>query len=210
MKRCDHERVKKLILALSVSVLILTVVFSYLPVRGEEKIYENMIRLHVIANSDSDEDQKLKLKVRDAILDKMSEYPKMTSKSDAECSILAMTDALKARAEEVLRENSSQDPVEIELGEESYPERYYEDFTLPAGEYTSLRVVIGDGEGHNWWCVLFPPLCTAESIKEAEEDFLEVGFTGEQYKLIKNGSGTKYKVRFKILELLAEAFGLDY
>ena len=93
---------------------------------------------------------------------------------------------------------------------EKYPVRYYDDFRLPAGEYTSLRVVIGSGEGHNWWCVLFPPLCTAASEEECEEEFLAAGFSGEQYRLIKKDSDGRYKIRFKMLEVLSEAFGFEY
>ena len=81
---------------------------------------------------------------------------------------------------------------------------------VPAGRYTSLRVVIGPGDGHNWWCVLCPPLCTSFSEEERREDFIDAGFTSDEYRLINNSSGTKYRVRFRILEILSEVFGFDY
>ncbi len=186
------------------------VVLSFLPVNGEEKIYDNMIRLHVIANSDSDEDQALKLLVRDAVLDTVSKLPRATSFSEAETGIRTHGDEILSAAEKVVSENGSDDGVKVYFDTEKYPVRYYEGFSLPAGEYTSLRVVIGEGKGHNWWCVLFPPLCTACGEEEREDEFIEAGFTSEEYSLIKKDSGTKYKVRFRILEILSDVFGFDY
>ncbi len=97
-------------------------------------------------------------------------------------------------------------PVSVELGLENYPERVYEGFTLPAGQYTSLRVILDGGEGKNWWCVLYPPLCTS-AAEEREKVFITAGFTDEQYKTITETGNVKYKVKFKILEVLASLFG---
>ena len=201
--------VKYLVISAAV-ILLMTVLTSFLPVNGEEKIYENMIRLHVIANSDSEEDQALKLHVRDAVLGAVSQIPHASSVEDAKEGIKRYSGEILSAAEEAVNESGSEDEVSLFFDTERYPVRYYEGFSLPAGEYTSLRVVIGNGEGHNWWCVLFPPLCTAASESEREDDFIEAGFTSEEYRLIKNDSGTKYKVRFKILEILADVFGFDY
>jgi len=207
--RAENKAVKFLVAAASV-ILLSAMVISFLPVRGEEKIYGDVIRLHVIANSDSDYDQALKLKVRDAVLKTVSSYPAPADTSEAYCAIEEHRADIKESAASVLRECGSDDGVEVYFDKETYPVRYYDGFRLPAGEYTSLRVVIGEGGGHNWWCVLFPPLCTAASEKEREDDFLAAGFTTEQYRLIENSSGSKYKVRFKILEILSEVFGFDY
>ncbi|MBR2024511.1 MAG: stage II sporulation protein R, partial [Clostridia bacterium] len=98
--------------------------------------------------------------------------------------------------------------VSIELGEEEYPTKEYEDFTLPAGIYTSLRVIIGEGEGKNWWCVLYPPLCTSYAI-EYDDTSIDVGFTKDQYDFI-TGNQTEYKIKFKLLEMASQAFGFDY
>ena len=200
----------KILLTLSVLIVASAMLMSYLPVHNEEKIYDNVIRLHVIANSDSDADQKLKLKVRDAVLAVVSSLPAAADKSDAEENIRGAEGLISSAAKRVLNENGSDDDVSIFFDTESYPVRYYEDYSLPAGKYTSLRVVIGEGQGHNWWCVLFPPLCAAAGKTDDEGEFLEVGFTGEQYRVIKNDTGSKYKVRFKILEILSDVFGFEY
>ena len=202
------KRGMKAVLTTAVCAVLAAFALTYLPVRGEEKIYGDVIRLHVIAASDSEADQTLKLKVRDAVLEEVSTYPAPASSPEAADTISSHADDIRRAAEDTVRENGSDDAVEVFFDRESYPVRYYEGFALPAGEYTSLRVVIGEGEGHNWWCVLFPPLCT--SVGERKEDFIAAGFTGDQYRLIDGNSGGKYKVRFRILEILADVFGFDY
>ena len=206
----NQTRVVKCLVATAALILIFAVVISFLPVNGEAEIYDNMIRLHVIANSDSEADQALKLKVRDAVLNVVEALPAARDKTEAENGIRSNARLIKESAEMTLRAEGCGDTVDVLFDTERYPERYYDGFALPAGEYTSLRVVIGDGGGHNWWCVLFPPLCRSASEGEREEDFIAAGFTPNEYKLIKSDSSPKYKVRFKILEILADVFGFDY
>lgn len=196
----------KIIASLSAAILIAFTVISILPVNGEEKIYTDLIRLHVIANSDSDSDQKLKLKVRDAILESAETLGLNGSKTNAQMLITDGKSILLEAANKVIESEGYNYPVHIEFGEERYPERNYEDFTLPEGEYTSLRVIIGDGAGHNWWCVLYPPLCTAVA-GEREETFISAGFTDSQYRAITESGKNKYKVKFKILEIIDEILG---
>lgn len=196
----------KIIASLSAAVLIAFTVISVMPVHGEEKIYTDLIRLHVIANSDSDSDQALKLKVRDAVLESAAELGLNGGKENAEMLIASGKRSLINAADRVIQNEGYDYAVRIEIGEERYPERNYEDFILPEGSYTSLRVVIGEGKGHNWWCVLYPPLCTAVA-GEREDTFISAGFTDDQYKAITDGKKTKYKVRFKIVEILEEVFG---
>ena len=117
---------------------------------------------------------------------------------------------LKEIAKAVIENEGYEYDVDIKIGKEIYPSRYYEDFALPAGEYTSVRVVIGDGEGQNWWCVLYPPLCTATAIEADEEPCCEVGLTKEQYNLITENETGEYKIKFKLLEIASEAFGFNY
>lgn len=182
---------------------------SVLPSSGEEKLYENVVRLHVIANSDSEKDQTVKLAVRDAVLSEISKMS-VDSTDGASEYIEDKKAEITSLCNKVLEESGSSDTVHLEFGKENYPVRYYDSFALPAGQYTSLRVVIGEGEGKNWWCVLYPPLCTASSEAECEDEYLAAGFTGEEYRLIKKESGVKYKIKFKILEIIAETFGFDY
>lgn len=196
----------KVMVSLCCAVLFAVIVLSVLPVNGEEKIYSDLVRLHVIANSDSDEDQALKLKVRDAVLSEACALDMGTDKESAQAALSANRERLCAAARRTVEAEGYTYGVSVELGSEKYPERAYEDFVLPAGTYTSLRVIIGEGDGHNWWCVLYPPLCTS-TAEEREETFIAAGFTDEQYKAITDGGKTKYKVKFKIVEILEEIFG---
>lgn len=188
--------------------LILVSLFLFVglfPVHGEEKIYDSVVRLHVLANSDSEEDQALKLEVRDAILEITAPLLETCSgRDEAEAILRAHLQELTEAAQAVIERAGHDDPVSITFDNEKYPERTYDSFCFPAGTYLSLRVLIGDAEGHNWWCCLFPPICRAAatvSKKEAEDTFLSVGLTPSQYKIITESNKPVYKVRFKILEI---------
>lgn len=194
----------KIIFAVCTAFLVLFTVSSVLPVNGEEKIYDSMIRLHVLANSDTDEDQQLKLKVRDAVLEAV-EGIKAESTEDAYIKTHEALADLERIAEDVIEKEGYGYSVSVELGEEKYPEREYDGFYLPAGTYTSLRVLIGNAEGKNWWCVLYPPLCTA-TASEREEVFIAAGFTEGQYKTITDSKNKTYKVKFKIVEIIRDIF----
>ena len=197
---------KGLILILTACILIL--VLSVLPVHGESELYDNVLRLHVIANSDSAEDQALKLKVRDAVLAKSeSLFADCATREEAVEVTKQSLSILEATAREALYAEGCDDSVRVELGEEIYPTRNYEGLCFPSGSYCSLRIVIGEGAGENWWCVLYPPMClSAASIKESSDDaYISVGFTGEQYRIITETDTPRYRVRFKILEALEEA-----
>lgn len=176
------------------------------PVHGEGEIYNTVVRLHVLANSDSEEDQALKLRVRDAVLAVTTPLlADCKTQKEARELIEAHADAVIAAAEGVIREAGREDRVTVLLDTEAYPERDYDSFCFPAGEYLSVRVCIGDAEGKNWWCCVFPPLClgtSTVSYADAEDAFISVGLTPDQYKIITETDKPVYKVRFKILELL--------
>ena len=199
----------KCIAALCAAFLSAYTLLTCLPVHGEEEIYSQTIRLHVLANSDSEEDQAEKLLVRDAVLAYLEDSLAQSGSYDSALSAVGdHLEGIRKRAEESLGNKYA---VRVELGREKYPVRQYENYTLPAGEYTSLRILIGEGEGKNWWCVLFPRLCTSRATEEEMyEEFIAAGFSPEQYRLIKNESSPKYKIRFRILEILSEWTGLDY
>lgn len=201
-----HNRLSIAIVTLLIGLMAL----SFLPVHGEEKIYDTVVRLHVLANSDSEEDQALKLRVRDAVLDATSPLVKeCTSQEEAVEILSAHIPDLESAAAAVIRQEGYDYPVTVLLGEEEYPTRTYESCAFPAGTYVSLRVCIGNAEGQNWWCCLFPPLClSAATAKEDNEDaFIQVGLTKDQYGIITETGKTKYKVRFKILEVIEDWFG---
>ena len=199
----------KVLVSFCAAVLCAAVLISLCPVRGEEGIYENMIRLHVLAESDSPADQARKLQVRDAVLAVLAERMReAVDHEDAAAAVSGMMKEIEAAARET---TAGACTVRVELGKERYPVRVYGNYTLPAGEYTSLRVILGEGQGQNWWCVLFPQLCTAGATEnEVYEDFIAAGFTPEQYRLIRNESGVRYKIRFRLLEILAQWTGMEY
>lgn len=204
-KEIKMKRTERLLIVVIV-VMAVTLVVGFLPIHGEEKIYDVAVRLHVIANSDSEEDQRVKLLVRDEIL-KIVE-PKVsgcTDQAEAICSIGSVMDEIKAAAEDVIRNEGYSYCVTVEIEREKYPTRDYGDLVFPSGEYVSLRVNIGDAEGRNFWCCLYPPLCmsaASQVSKDVSDDaFIQAGLTGEQYKIITENDDIKYRVRFKILEV---------
>ena len=192
---------------LTASVLISAVLLSVLPVAGEHRIYEDVLRLHVIAESDSADDQALKLKVRDAVLDCVSDaVGECASFEEANEIVGEMSAEIRSAAEACVRENGGDCPVAVELSPESYPRRDYGSACLPAGVYQSLRVTLGDGAGKNWWCVLFPTVCIRFAGKTADEDaYIAAGFTPEEYRIITGNDGG-WKIKFRILEILADVF----
>ncbi len=200
---------KKLLIAFFVLCAVLLTV-GLLPVHGESEIYDTVVRLHVLANSDSEEDQALKLKVRDAVLEAAAPLVEdCKTQADAVKALNANLGVLQAAAERVIDEEGYAYPVTITLGEEEYPQRDYDSFCFPAGTYVSLRVCIGEAEGQNWWCCLFPRLClgaASVSQKEAEKECISVGLTPSQYKIITESDKPVYKVRFKLLELIEGLF----
>lgn len=192
---------------------ILVAVVTFLPVHGEREIYDAVIRLHVIANSDSEEDQTLKMRVRDAVLALTAErLHDCVDREQAQEQLAVILDELQCEAERVLREEGCDKTVCVRLGEENYPTRNYESFCFPAGTYVSLRVMIGEAAGQNFWCVLFPPLCMSAAAverEEAEEEFIAVGLSRDQYAIITETGKTKYKIRFKFLEVFGQWFARD-
>ena len=193
-----------------VILLVTMMALSFLPVHGEREVYDTVVRLHVLANSDSEDDQALKLKVRDGVLEAAAHLVEgCTTQAEAVEALDAHLSELEAAASAVISSEGYDYPVTVLLGEEDYPTRTYESCAFPAGTYVSLRVLIGSGEGQNWWCCLFPPLClSAATAKSDNEDaFIQVGLTKDQYGIITETGKTKYKVRFKLLEVLEDWFG---
>ena len=185
-------------------VLLATVMMAAIPTEAEGKIYEDTVRLHILAHSDSEEDQALKLKVRDAILGETADLLSNCREKDEAIAVAKQNiEVIRAAALGVIEDEGYSYSVDIEIGEEEYPTKNYESFCFPAGSYASLRVKIGEAEGQNWWCVLYPPLClsAATEKREVEEEFISVGLTDEQYGIITETEDAKYQLRFKFLEV---------
>lgn len=166
---------------------------------------KSVFRLHVIANSDSDEDQSLKLQVRDKLLDYMNSITaNVSSKDDAIKIAQDHQKDFQIIAEQTILNKGYSYPVTVEIGNYEFPTKHYGDITLPSGYYDALRVKIGDACGHNWWCVMFPPLCfvdvTSGIVPESSKDQLKENMSSEDYSIISSDNSlTEFK--FKIVEL---------
>lgn len=167
--------------------------------RTQHAISAQVLRLHVLAVNDSEEEQALKLRVRDAVLAYLE--PELAGVTDRDTAREMIMERLQPIAE-AAAEAADGRQVSVSFRSESYPLRRYEGFVLPAGSYESLRVVLGDGEGHNWWCVVFPPIC----LSAADTGKIQDVMNPEEYSLI-SGDGS-YELRFRIVELWGELLHL--
>lgn len=184
----------------ALSALLLTAALLLLLAQGgrdQRSLARQVVRLHVLANSDSEDDQRLKLRVRDAVLAQAEPLLEGTDSQQAayEC-LSAHLEVLRQAGECALAAGGGTGPVVVTLGEDWFPTRRYGDFALPAGRYLTLRVSLGAAAGRNWWCVVYPPLCRV-GVEQAEPASL--GLTGEQVGLIGETDGA-YEIRFRLME----------
>ncbi len=192
-------------LALMFGVLVAIVGGSWLG-REQKELADSVIRFHVIANSDSEADQALKLAVRDRVLEEAQDlYPENATLEEAQAVLESHLNVLAAAGREVVEEQGYDYPVAASLEDCWFPTREYEGFALPAGNYTALRVTIGDGKGQNWWCVAFPPLCLGAASETVDQATQAGCFTPEQGALVTGDEG--YVLKFKAMELLGELQG---
>lgn len=175
---------------------IIAIVFSITSFASTcDEIRTDVLRLHVIANSDSEKDQQLKLKVRDAVLTAGENiFDGSVTRENAEEKIRSEKEKLETAAKKVIEENGFDYDVEITVTEEFFNTRTYESVTLPAGKYMAVRVLIGESTGRNWWCVMFPPLC----IPASQTD-INLYLDEKEVKLVE--TNPKYEPRFKIVEI---------
>lgn len=170
---------------------------------------DKIIRLHVVANSDSPEDQQLKLKVRDKVIGRMNaRFEGLSDISEVKSIIEGSLEEIEAIARETIKDNNKPYDVKAAFAISDFPTKAYGNLTLPAGEYQALNIVIGEGEGKNWWCVMFPPLCFIDVahgvVPEKTTNQLKKSLTDEEYSLLVSSGGSReipVKLRFKILEL---------
>ena len=180
---------------------LLTVIFSVIPFQADcRDIADNTFRLHILANSDSDADQALKLKVRDKVLSYTAEL--FRDAPDKETSMQAVGQHLREIAEvacDEVRANGYDYPVKAEITRMYFSTRHYDGYTLPAGMYDALRLSIGKAEGHNWWCVMYPSLCLSAAAER--EDRAKRVYSEEEYDEVTDDS-VAYK--FKLVEWFEE------
>ena len=198
MKTYKDEKLNTLLLMLCVTVSFIMIFVSE-GFTAAGNVREECLRLHVLADSDSEEDQNVKLQVRDAILEETGElFVSCETASEAVSEASAYKEEIKAVAERVLKENGFSYGAQVFIEEEYFGTRQYDNVSLPAGNYTALKVVLGEGSGHNWWCVMFPPLCLP-AVSESLEDSVYTVFGENGGNLVTGKSG--YKVKFRIVEI---------
>ena len=198
-KRRSRRTRRVLELALGLG-LAAALIWGNVSLHRQQALADRVVRLHILANSDSDEDQALKLQVRDRVLDRAAEI--LTESADraaAERALRAALPELESLAADEIARRGYDYPVTAELADTAFPTREYDGFALPAGRYLALRLVIGAGEGHNWWCVVFPPLCTAVS-SDLAQTAMAAGLTEDDVQLITE-SDNGYVLKFKSIEL---------
>ena len=170
--------------------------------REQYALASKLIRLHVVANSDSERDQSLKLEVRDAVLAQLNpRLGSVSSREEAEALVRAELPELERIAARLSGTNAR-----ASLRQEHFPTREYDNFSLPAGDYLSLRLELGNGVGKNWWCVVFPPMCLTAATATEENRVATLGtLSDDDISLISEEGG--YRLKFRVLELWGELFG---
>ncbi len=201
----------KMITILTFLLFIYTTIcaFSYAQNISED-IANNVFRLHVLANSDRDEDQNLKYKVRDSLLTYMNSICKnCKNKQEAIALVQENKDVFQKIALETIRNEGYSYDVTIRIGNFEFPTKDYGDISLPAGFYDALRVEIGEAKGRNWWCVMFPPLCFVDIssgvVPEESKKLLENNMSEEEFALVSEDTNADIKFKFKVLEFFNQA-----
>ena len=196
----------KMVIILSFLLFVYTTIcaFSYAQNISTD-IANNVFRLHVLANSDSEEDQILKYIVRDNLLSYMNEIcSTCTTKQEAIILVEKNKENFKQIALDTINNQGYSYDVNINIGNFEFPTKNYGDISLPAGFYDALRIEIGEAKGRNWWCVMFPPLCFVDIssgiVPEESKDLLDNNMSEEEFALISNNSTSNIKFKFKVLE----------
>jgi stage II sporulation protein R len=205
MNRIQHNNKKLWVASLCLGLAVTLICQCTLLSAECTAIRNNLVRLHILANSDSQTDQALKIKVRDALLSHSGGlFAGYTTKEEAIGKLEGSLDKLTQIAQETLEQEGCCLPVTCQLEETYFNTRVYDTVTLPAGNYTALRVLIGKGAGQNWWCVMFPPLCIpAAQEVTAQTDGLEGVLTQKEQDLVTNGP--RYQMKFKVVEWAEKA-----
>lgn len=186
---------------LSVCLMIAAVIWLGAVIGDRQKLNEELIRLHVVANSDSETDQAIKLRIKDAIAESLqAEMQSVGDFQQARAYLQENLPKIEAIANRVLAAAGFRETAAVTLGKEAFDTRYYDTFTLPAGVYEALRVTIGEGQGKNWWCVVFPTLCLPATAAEFADVAAGSGFSEELTRTLEGEQG--YEIRFFLLDVL--------
>lgn len=191
------------------AIFVFTCAYSYVSAISDN-LYNSIFRLHVIANSDSEEDQNLKYIVRDNLINYMNDNCKnLSSKDEVIQYAQSHLDQIKQIAENTIKENGFNYPVQVEIGNFEFPTKQYGDISFPAGFYDALRVKIGESSGRNWWCVMFPPLCFVDTttgiVPDSSKEELQENLSDENYMIVSESDNSSVAFKFKIVELFEKA-----
>lgn len=193
---------KKIFYALFISLMVSMAVTAYSD-GIQEDLQSNLVRLHIIANSDSEADQTVKLKVRDAVLAETEKELEIKTKEE----ITENLDKFEEIANSVLAQNGFTYTARAVYGKFDFPKKEYKNITLPSGEYFGVRIILGEGDGHNWWCVMYPPLCVADDssmeMDGKSQELLRESLDDETYEVVTGEKGD-ITVKFKTVELIQE------
>ena len=196
----DGVFMKKLWKLLCFSLALFAVFWLGTVYSDRQALNNNLIRLHIVANSDSESDQSLKLQIRDAVTQLLQQtMQQMPSAEEAKAYLSAHLSELEEYVNQLIRELGYSDTAKITLGKEAFDTRRYDTFTLPAGQYTALRITIGEGEGKNWWCVVFPTLCLPATSEDFADTAVGAGFSGDLTESLQTDS---FHVRFFLLDCI--------
>lgn len=189
-----RQRLRRWELALMLGIAFAALIGPWLGAQRAE-LAQKVVRLHVVANSDREEDQALKLQVRDAVLRRVEPLLRDKDRTESLAILRDTLPELGQTAADTVARAGYRYPVRLSVEEAWFPTKEYQDFALPAGTYTALRVELGDARGKNWWCVVFPPLCLGSVTQQAAQ----AGFTQDELGLI-TGEDEGYVIRFKLME----------
>lgn len=194
---------RKLIKRVTICALVAALVWCFGVIRDRKQLNENLIRLHVVANSDSPEDQTVKLQVRDAVMESLrSAMGQVADVEEAKSYIRENLPKLQKVANLALTEAGFSETAVVSFCREAFDTRYYDTFTLPAGVYEALRITIGEGKGHNWWCVVFPTLCLPAAGEDVSAVAAGAGFSDSLSQAL-TGEG-ELELRFFLLDWLGK------
>lgn len=213
MKEHIQYNIKNIFITVFVVLIWTALAIQCKKAQMQKNISDAVIRFHVIANSDSKEDQAIKYKVRDEILqDVQSAMEKAKTKKDAKKILCSQLDDLTEKANQVLSTEGMDYKANVVLEKTKFPVKTYGDLTFPEGDYEAVRVLLGSGGGHNWWCVMFPTLClldgACEKVPTKSKEKLQDALTEGEYNslLTQEHNGIKYEYRFRLGEWFSKAF----
>jgi len=197
----DGVFMRKFLKAACIVVFALVLFFLGEVLADKQALQENLIRLHIVANSDSEPDQSDKMAVRDAVLDYLDEYlPDITTVEQAKAFLQSKTDEIESVVNSALVQLKAGYSGKVFIQKEAFDTRAYDTFTLPSGVYTALKIELGEAEGRNWWCVAFPSLCVPATADGFEQTAIQAGMDDSLVNTVSNDG--EYHIRFFFLECI--------